>query len=256
MRVAYLDEAGIGDIDNEPIVVVAGVIMHADGQWLTVEKRLKACVLKHIQEQDRAGFYFHGKDVFSGSKHLPHSRYTREHRWALLDELCGLPHELSLPVFFAWIDRRELGKKHPTAPIKDLTTAAQAICASVCMFAIERFMRENYGNEVAFVVHENNDQSRAIVREMHNEFRNPSKQLQDFQNSHGTAYSLPFKNIVDTAHFAEKKDTPMLQLADICAFAIKRRLMAKPNSDRFAKPIEGQLIINLKGGWPKIAEGN
>jgi uncharacterized protein DUF3800 len=254
MRIAYLDEAGTGNIDNEPIVVVAGVIVHADGQWRAVEDRLKDLVTKYIREEDRTGFCFHGTDIYSGSKLFTLDRYPREQRSQMLEELCRLPHDLSLPIVYGPVNRKEMREKYPAAPPDELLKVCLGIAASVCMFTIERYMRTRYPDEVAFVVHENNEQSRDLVRSIHNEYRNPHDAVKKFQDAHNAAYGLPFKNIIDTAHFAEKRDTPILQLADICAFVIKRRLMGKPYSDRYIAPMEGQIVIKNKDGWPKIEE--
>jgi hypothetical protein len=40
MRFIYLDEAGISNPANEPYLVVAGVIIDADHQWMAVEPHL------------------------------------------------------------------------------------------------------------------------------------------------------------------------------------------------------------------------
>jgi hypothetical protein len=54
---------------------------------------------------------------------------------------------------------------------------------------------------------------------------------------------LAFTRIVDTVHFAEKSHSSPLQVADACAFAIKRHLMAKPHSDRFYEPLKPRMIM-------------
>ena len=48
-------------------------------------------------------------------------------------------------------------------------------------------------------------------------------------------FGLPLRGIVDTVHFAAKPDARALQLADLCAFTMARKLKAKhvpPNSWR------------------------
>jgi hypothetical protein len=47
--------------------------------------------------------------------------------------------------------------------------------------------------------------------------------------------------IVDTVHFASKRDCGPLQLADACAFIIKRKMAQKPDADRFYSALEPML---------------
>jgi hypothetical protein len=59
------------------------------------------------------------------------------------------------------------------------------------------------------------------------------------------------RNIIDTVHFAAKQESPMLQIADLCAFFIKRKLQGSPDSKPFFDAFAGQMTSPLtKGGWP------
>lgn len=56
---------------------------------------------------------------------------------------------------------------------------------------------------------------------------------------------LPFRRIIDTLHYARKVDSALLQLADVAAFVIKRRLMSTkrpiPEGRRFFNPLQKQI---------------
>ncbi len=49
----------------------------------------------------------------------------------------------------------------------------------------------------------------------------------------------PITRIRDTVHFAEKAESPALQIADICAFVIKRYLAGARDGDRFYRILAG-----------------
>jgi hypothetical protein len=55
---------------------------------------------------------------------------------------------------------------------------------------------------------------------------------------------LPLRKVVDTPHFAAKRDSSLLQLADLCAFLIMRRLNRKNDTQPFFEAIAHQLFWN------------
>jgi hypothetical protein len=66
MRLVYLDEAGISNPQQEPYLVVAGIIVHADKQWYALERYLRDMVTDFIPPWLRAGFTFHANQLFAG----------------------------------------------------------------------------------------------------------------------------------------------------------------------------------------------
>jgi hypothetical protein len=252
VRFAYLDEAGISNPSQEPFAVVAGVIINADAQWREVEQRLKKIADKYAPQDKRNGFVFHAKDIFHGDRIFARNLCPdKEQRWAILDELCKLPHEFSLPVVAGFVDRRErrIDVSNADAAILDQTKAG-----IIATLAVERYMRDVVSqDEVASIVYENNDQCRRLVRGMHNLLREPTQEMLN-ADEQGAEWAnvIPLQKVVDTAHFADKTDCSILQLADVCAFAIKRKLMGTSDCDRFYAPIDPQLILKPTE-WPSQA---
>ena len=77
MRLVYVDEAGRSG--NEPVVVVAAVIVHGDSQLIPLEKDLDLLVEKWIPEEFRDDFVFHAAHIFNGTGKGVFSR--REQQW-------------------------------------------------------------------------------------------------------------------------------------------------------------------------------
>jgi hypothetical protein len=71
----------------------------------------------------------------------------------------------------------------------------------------------------------------------------------EFLKSHNFG-ALALTRIVDTVHFAEKGYSSPLQLADVCAFAIKRHLMKTPENDRFYLALKKWQILLPKEELP------
>lgn len=253
MRIAYLDEAGIAGPPQEPIVVVAGVIVHAEEQLLAIEARLREIVAAHLPEKDREGFILHCIELFSGGKTLKREEWDRERRWKIIDDLVQVPKQFNLPVIFSYVDLEVLKKRRPHLDKRELIIAGQTISAMNCVCGIERYIREKTPEkELGIVIYENNDTARNAVRDMHNYMRDPKLIVGDVPNP--MARILPLTRVVEAATFAEKSESSLLQLADICAFVIKRRMMCKLDSERWIQHIGKQLIADPAGGWPTLSE--
>jgi len=245
VRLVYFDEAGIGS-SSEPYVVVAGVLVDADKQWRAVERHLRDLVLRYILPQDRSGFIFHAKDIHHGTHKTHRDRYERALRIDLLRELCLIPDRFNLPIVAGYVERAVYASHHPDLSVAEQTVNAQAIAAISCTCAVEKALRgEGSSDEVAVLVYENNDSARRTIKECHN-FLNTPQALADAAASGWALQAvLPFTRILDTAHFANKDEAPILQVADAVAFAIARQLTGRDRED-YAQPIGQNLIMRLR----------
>ena len=75
MRFIYLDEAGISNPANEPYLVVAGVIIDADHQWMAVEPHLHVLAETCAPQPRRPNFVFH---AVSSGEHRQRALCTLE----------------------------------------------------------------------------------------------------------------------------------------------------------------------------------
>ena len=240
VRFAYIDEAGISDKRHEPVLVVAGVLVHADTQWKTLE----ACLAK-IANDDHPkrlppGFVLHATELFSGGKVLPRESWPKEIRWQILDKLARVPASHDLPIAYGLINKSNFPAfKLDHEPTKEeLAVGSHAIAFTACCIAVERIMKTHFPDEVVVLVAEDNHQMRRVIKDMHAMYRDREKMK---EYGFGDVDGLPFNHIVDTVHFAGKTESSLLQIADTCAFAIKRKLMKCPEANRFFDPIRGQL---------------
>lgn len=245
VRFVYLDEAGIANPKHEPFVVVAGVIIHADKQWKAIENYLKDMIADLIPEDRRNGFFFHAKDQFHGSGLTPREVFPKEARWEMIRELCSIPKQFDLPVVVGCVERSSHAVRNPGNTSHDLTLSAQAIAATCCVHVIERYMREAADKEeVASLVYEDSPNAKKLIKDVQNYLKSSSIEgLNKISGGGEWAKYLPLERIVNSPHFAEKEDTSILQIADACAFAIKRKLQKAAEGDIFLKEFEGQMII-------------
>ncbi len=210
MRFAYLDDSGLGNIEDDPYVVVAGVIVNADSQIKPVEKRLGEIKEEFFSGNTPKGAIFHGVDIYQGQKHFSKHTFSFESRLKLLTQLAEIPKDFDLPVVMGAVDRRTRSAGNPKAVLRDAIKLASA----QCVLSIELYMRSQ-GNENCFLVYENTNTYKSVIKEQH-------EYLRSEESREKSGPSFPLERIVETAHFAEKSESAMLQVADAAAFTFNR----------------------------------
>jgi uncharacterized protein DUF3800 len=248
VRFVYLDEAGISNAAQEPFVVVAGPLVHADGQWKALDAELRAIAEEELpaEMRENSEFVFHTTELFSGGKKFPRDQWSRERRWSILDRLVSVPQRHNIPVAWGFAERERLAAYDPEqyeGIPRDPAALSHAIAFVICAISVERWLRENTKDEVATIVAEDNPQIRQHLKgaQLWAQRTKNFGAMSIFAN----AGYLPFERIVDTVHFARKSESALLQLADVCAFFIKRALMKKPEAERFIAPIRKQMFHSL-----------
>ena len=239
VRMAYLDESGIGNIDQEPIAVVAGVIVHADRQWLALDSHLHGMAERCGLVTGSVVHPFHATELFSGGKAFTREKWPKERRWEILDELASIPAKFDLPVVCGCVPRRWCQDTDDHGVRLTARMHALANAFTACSVAIERWMKERAEpDEVALLVMENNDEVKRYLRAGQHVMRNTKA----FGLAPEMQEALTLKRIVDTVHFAEKNLSGPLQIADTCAFVIRRYLTNGRDNDRFFEPLKNQLV--------------
>jgi hypothetical protein len=154
-----------------------------------------------------------------------------------------VPAAFNVPIAIAAIDRKgDLSDITADSP-KEQQAAVHQVTFTMCMIRADWWMRQYAGNrEVALLIAEDNPDVRKALRGMQSFGRAPEETDKLLK---GWDQYLPFRRIVDTLHYAAKPDSPLLQLADVAAFVVKRHLMSTqrpmPESDRFFGPLQRQV---------------
>jgi hypothetical protein len=253
VRFVYLDESGIST--NEPITVVAGVIVDADKQWRDVAGYVATLIEEYVPKEHRFGFVFHAKELFHGSHIFDPKKYPPTRRREALKRLIEIPARFGLATVYGYSDKVHLKafhQQHPGKHRQKFTVQVQALhhamTYSYCAIAAERYMRDRARpEEIATLVAENNDVSNRTIKTLHHILRGwnlDSKEAQHFRDIGGEY--LPLRKIVDFVHFAQKNEAFLLQLADACAFVYRCYLEGKSEaSDLFdALSVNNQKNLN------------
>lgn len=240
VQVVFLDESGTGNLEQDPVLVVAGVIVDANKTWVGLCQRLKQLLHDSVPAGVDRPQFLHAKDIYHGTKEFHRDQWSEKARYSLLDDLARLPLEFQIPVVWGGCDRRGLSQRFPDLARADQDKSAYAIAGSVCMMQVERWMRENTpSHEVASMFFEDGHSGKRMVKEAHRYLTGG-----DVAKDHPVeaARYLPLSRIIDAPSFQEKNDATALQLADFCAFALKRAQAKARFGERFAKPFASQCL--------------
>lgn len=235
-RTIFLDEAGISRPDQEPFVVVAGVIINNDNDWKRMEDHLWQMVTENFEEAEWPKAFFHAYALYSGRTPFDAARgWDEKKRFRVLDELANFPSQYAIPIVYGFRERALHADAPPNSWIENKTHAAQVVSTMICMQHAEMWMRMSPGvndDEIAQLVLEDQKDVRRYMKEIARVMRNPPAEWVK-QNPRG----LPLTRLVGSPHFEEKQDVSLLQIADVCAYVIKRQLMRDPMIERFFRPM-------------------
>jgi hypothetical protein len=218
MYLLYLDESGdTGNWQEQNNFVIAGIGIY--------EFRLKA-LKERIREVQNQYFpniqipvIFHATDIHSGNGMF--RKISLEKREQLLMDLYGVISENRPPnvSLFGAVMSIDAAKN----PYKDRSQIFEEVICGFNSFLVEGYRLQQHegkgsnriGNKGLVIIDENRKE----------QYRELLDRFQEEGTSHGY-----LANIIDIPYFARCNDTPMLQLADLCAYALFRNFERSDSS--------------------------
>jgi hypothetical protein len=231
VRVIYSDEAGRGNLTSDPHFVVACAITHPDTQWHHLRQHYTELAndvfdLREVEESFDE-YVFHAMDVWHGSGDFPRNRFSLRERMQIMTRLSQVPAHYKVPICLGMIDRVGLDRFHKEnnqfanlsgpAKEKSIRSLTHAYCYARALQHVDSWMVANCPDEVAMVIAEDTNEVKEAVRSLHEGAKK--------RDTHDDYYDRDFfvtKLIVDTVNFATKEHSPLLRIADHCAFLAKR----------------------------------
>lgn len=282
MRLIYTDEAGISD--KEPITVVASVIIDGDREYLLLKNEISRIVYEHVPSELRDKFWIHACEIFSGGKSIDRNLWPFEQRLDFLKEIACLPFVHDIPIAFAF-DRKDLWKESKFRFGLSVSKWSHLMAFKSCMDRADHFMRHYlHGNEIAVVVCEDTQEMRGIIekyglldREISGSYPMIEIKPEKYEIDMGVKKNFfrpEIRHIIDTPFFAKKRAAPILQLADVCAFILRRYVVGKDHGEDLVKAMLGPLygpefvdepnwligwssgLANVESFWPDMKKKN
>jgi hypothetical protein len=239
VRFVYLDEAGTSV--QEPVTIVAGIIIHADSQWKPAAQYLEDLRTRYVPPDQRDGFIFHAKELFSGGKQMDRAGWPAATRWEILEQLLRAPRLLNVSVALSYC------KKDPRADaenwdLKNELVLRHLIAFLECIKGANSVIKNQFPGEIAALVAEDNTAMRQKLRAL-------PRLLKATNTPAYIIGSTPFDAVVDTVHFAAKSEAPLLQIADACAFVVRRYLAGQSHGLHYL-----QVLTNFSDPTPLFKE--
>jgi hypothetical protein len=241
LRYVYLDEAGTSA--REQIAIVAGVVIHAETEWRPLNDYLEFLRQRYVPSHLRDGYVFHATDLFSGGKNR--ADFPDAYRWRILDRLVSAPRKFRLGVVFGYRRKEEAW---PDGPIAE-ASMRHAFAFAVCLSSANDYIKARFPKELA-----------TVWAEDCTHIRKKLKAVPKMIREHPEIFRRhAFDAITDSVNFAIKAEAPLLQIADACAFAIRRYAATGGKDDRLVRSMtggSGDLSFAGRGGHGLITSQN
>jgi Protein of unknown function (DUF3800) len=226
MRNIYVDESGINAED--PATIVVGLIVEPDRDWFPVLRRMRQLWDEHVPRQHREGFWFHAMQVSNGRKW---SNWPEPKRRALLESIMRMPWEFEIPVSVGVVKRGNKWEGWPPDMRKKMTpkNSDHMMAFVLCVAQADEYVREHFEGEVAQVIAADSGEMRQVLKMAGNRLLNPeplplAMETYGPKGSTGRIEQVPqtTRRVIDDIHCLEPSNAPFLQLADACAFGLRR----------------------------------
>lgn len=169
-----------------------------------------------------------------------------------MEDLAAIPKKFDIPIIYYRLEKERLTVTDSKKPVSqtELDVAGHSMVFTGCTILADRFVRNKWPGEVVQIVAEDNDQARHDIKRMNAILRNPGAV---FPDGHPMREFLPLRRIRNSPQFAEKDESKPLQLADLCAFAIRGHLGGHEIGRRLFARLRGNIIpwdFDPEVAWP------
>lgn len=235
MRNIYTDEAGTSA--KEAVSVVVALIVDPDTRWFPVVAAL-AALYQDIPSQYRSGFAFHARRLFGQNKY---PGWSYEDRKAFMRRVMTLPSKFDIPIALGATRRGRVDsskwpeKKMNAAQVDHLW--AFTLCIGMC----NQHLADACPDELGQVIAEEIPEMHRYLRKSVNLLRGRPLvlDLDPRVSDNPTTHTFRSDRIIDEVHFLDRSNAPFLQIADACAFGL-RRYITGYDTDDFAKAVLGR----------------
>lgn len=264
----FFDESGTSV--NDPMVVVAGVLVDGNTQWKPIQQALASLRDLYVSREQLPHFKgFHATDMFHGSgKVFGRNVRSLEQSRKILTEVIELPSKFRLPVAFGYTRKADSPENLKTPrERRDSSARHHALAACYCCLMADNYLKNHRPNDLAWAVAEDNTEHKKVVSGIHSLLHEGGEiegfSINGLQGERPMAYGLhfnpgdtPLTKIVSGYHYVSKNSEPLLQLADVCAFVVRRWLQhSEKGEELFALLTSGDTCRGCGFANPAVGNG-
>lgn len=246
MHLIYSDESGTAK--NQPVTIVSAVVMDPDRHVRQAERLMAKMIADLVPTELQTGFIFHAADIWN--KYQDHPGWTRDQRLVLIGAVASIPRLLGGAVAVGRV-RRDAPRVAGGAAISEVDMQ-HAIAFWNCMSRIDGAIQGRSAPDVvAILVAEDIPSKRKMLRKMLR-FKVPAVlpahvllTKEELETGVVTQARAPraIERIIDTVHFVEKTEGPMLQIADACAYCFRRFASGENMGGRLTQMMLGKQLV-------------
>ncbi len=261
VRNIYFDEAGVGNPEIEPYMVVAGIMLHVDDQLRPLQRYLldMADDLVGPSLERPLDFAFHAKDLWHGSGFFPRRTDERPDGWSLdarmkiLGHLADIPAKFKLPIIYSCVKRSDYPPKSiprgspPRAAKRAKAEASRKchlICFVSCLSQTERWMAHRHNDERVQAIVELHEDHKGFLLNVAQLLANP-RARSTIENDPNISWPALI-HFADDPLFVKKSGSSPTQIADVCAFVLARALAEAEHSGSLLEKIRPNLVSGFR----------
>ncbi|MBI1220151.1 MAG: DUF3800 domain-containing protein [Rhodobacteraceae bacterium] len=221
VRHVYLDEAGISQNGVEPYLVVAAAITNPDRHWHDIVNYydvLAEGIFDNYSHERDGHFIFHAKDVWHGCGLFPRETFSLQERMRIFRQLAQAPDLLAIPICIGILDKGKIAFRDGTSDAAKMSIS-HAIAFNLAMQDVDWWMEEHCTGQIAMVTAEDTPVVKKALQLFH-----ASPQTDGRGYTHENTNVFMTRSIVDSINFSVKRSSPIMQMADHCAFIARRSL--------------------------------
>lgn len=215
MHFYYLDEAGCtgGNLSDgqQPIFVLGGLSV-SDEKWIKTQESIQALLMKRLSGRMGSRFELHASQLLSPAGEGPFQGMDREARNELALELLGLLKKLHHSTHYIAIDKSSLRSTNAPGDVVRVPDP-YPLAFDAMITRIEWHVSKKLGSTArALIVTDRKDQYEGDVADI--------IQRRRFEG----AKSSRVRRLVEFTHPVDSKRNPLVQMADLISFCVKRML--------------------------------
>lgn len=245
MKVVYSDESGVGNIEKEPITVVAAIVINMDRDWNAVEHDLNFVRIHAPDTVLEPKRVLKGKKFYSllrknadleqqidGALHPNASQIAKEAVEArqCLHKVFEILIKYRIPIVYGAVDRKgfdEYQAKRRSRiqfPEEDEDkTTAYDIAFSECLVRLDSAAWTFTDERLLWIADRSDKQREPATKTALELYR--SGQVTSIARQLGKAEDIGRISVADTIYFGHSSESVALQLADVCCSTVTNYLL-------------------------------
>jgi hypothetical protein len=227
MHLAYVDDACSHSASR---IVIAGACLIEDKQFLEIEAAASIAIA-HLIPKDRQPKFkrFHAAEMWSADRKSVFAGLDISECRRTMAFLLNQVERLKFPVIYSAVDKQRLRE---AAISSDPLNAVFRMCA----LGIEFWLRENgYHKSFALLICDKGDKS--VMEMFEQSFRDLRKPYRPPHNTWGR-----LQHIHDDLYFGSSISSIGLQIADLCAWVIQRKLRGNADIEEHFQIIRPHVV--------------